>query len=1809
MDDTTSEVFNNKKRTVKKSLDNDAPKQKKSKLSTVKQIRKQLHSVDKLGALKEFTMLISENPKHDYILDFLKDGGNCLELLQTLEGDSTIPPSIVFGLITEILLRISAKYGQYHNSAYESCRYLINNYLPVVHKMLGLSSSKDERKISLKLLIAIITFSSTLAKDVLINVKLHSANIELLTKHTGEKNSVRDHFIQFLTAFLVDADIHNLSVLLERSNLLTSIIPGLQYDNADTVCLVTTALKNHILENPLVRKTTKMHVFNTAVVKDIVNLYNWKGPEGLKALEKNNKISITVDKIAKSKVSECIHDFLLVLCTSHKFGLIFHDHLVGLGRKHMNSLMYTVLDSLDRPWDHSYASDLVLKICRSCPDLAKNMWLILKPYLEPRYTEKWLNAMNFAQKLIVELQPSCINYCIKELTSQQFAQIIEILVSPSPVLRTVLEINSSLIKIEGEEKVKVKIHILKLLSQMLESIEKFIAYIKSQISEDNISKVKQYLSNYIIRQYPKPENLLEDWYGISDTKINETETSQEYLETVLDIFNFYKTLAPQLILNLSSSGFDFKDFLFKLPTISEDNNMLKIKLIGIFVDIDSSYFLPKTDVFSHIVSIVLKNYHTSKSKEIHLILYKLLRNASIFDNNVNEINIWINGIFNIKTLSDNFVTDFNAVIKNTSERLLDYQKELLDNLDEKNIKLENEDIINNILNLGEFDDDQSERPLKPTKICPTILGLFKYCLEQTNSKHLRKYLEFIVINLFHSQTDWKSDQMALLLSLIQKYHEVIPSNVLNYINNCAGEQVTPLIKIKGSLTQFQNISEHFINGNLTLDMLKESPYPNFLQDVLRMSTFYFSSLLSKKLVSENHINNWKFVIDAISESNEQNMDEACLNIIFENPCFVKHFKVISSVKEAFMVTNTIYDIFVYVESKGMSLDCYKHHYCIKICGNIERYLKHPKKNFVVYEEISKILKIFALTYNQSTKLLNTFSHLPISNITDDNVTLNLLVYCFGRIIELCKMDSDLKPVKTDLLSSLTEFSVEFNKKSSLNNQNAGLLAKTLHEYFTIFPYSIAYVHRGLFQSCLNISEYNKDIVDLAVFLLQKDLNLVQVIESTNMSSICEKKGLILPIVHVLVNNQTSENFLKQIYEHLESSIIKAIQKPQKVGQHFLKNYDIPYLINKFMSIEKCINFIEKVQKFEISELFHAKLIGACFEKVLKNCETTEKQVNNIIITFVHLLLNVLKKKMDTQEETTKVSNLCIIFDKVLTHVGPTRKLPISDSIKTFTKFALKYGISGVHILLSILRKLINNMSQNMTKEDANLLLEMLLSHSEFLNIVLGENSSTKYEVLTLILQLCENWNELMEKSHVAVLLAAYTGLVNKCDRTTLKLLKLYESKPDQTSFYDFKPFLWGKAAAIHYSIRNQIGNSLNRQPKISDLLGILKEDLLNSTIVSFPLTDHLRGQEDAALNDLNCYDIKFFLPLFSHILAPEQQVKTYVFIRSGALSLTLLGLACGDEEVRQASCHVLSRFHFHLEARQTGKDNLLWIRFVEALCKGVALLPHFKLNNFSAIFFARMALILSNPKHVMFTPLSLYLTCKEDLNLGTVPELYTLLFSSDVNFKDHRNFILEILSDGMRTEKDFFDFLKSMGYKQLSELYSSCLSDADSKTLILEVINSICKIPAGVKILIENYSLLPQLNYVVNDACSKGDKINSIPKLFSILLNLLKSITDLHTCEFVFELCTIVDECKTTLHLKEKDMEAYYEILYTVVNSQPSIVRDKREFVKKLLSNIKDRFCNYLQTYGCSFVNENCEELIENHPLHFLRLLVFKLLS
>ncbi|KAL3268215.1 hypothetical protein HHI36_007339 [Cryptolaemus montrouzieri] len=253
--------------TKNKNIEPSTQQPKKFRKFSAKEFRTLLQGDQKLIAIQGFLQQIRENTSQDCALEYLQKNGTIHELLQSMEQDSTLPPVLVFEVVNELLLKIISSKLNCRDAAYESCRYLLNTFITAVNKMLGLTSSNKERIVILKLLTTMVTFSSSLSKDILLHVNFNLTNLELLTKNTLENKTVRKHFVFFLTTMLIDIEYSTLALLLDKKGMLTSIIPGLQYDEVDTVCFILTTMRNYILENQFVSKTVKMKTFNTIVVK------------------------------------------------------------------------------------------------------------------------------------------------------------------------------------------------------------------------------------------------------------------------------------------------------------------------------------------------------------------------------------------------------------------------------------------------------------------------------------------------------------------------------------------------------------------------------------------------------------------------------------------------------------------------------------------------------------------------------------------------------------------------------------------------------------------------------------------------------------------------------------------------------------------------------------------------------------------------------------------------------------------------------------------------------------------------------------------------------------------------------------------------------------------------------------------------------------------------------------------------------------------------------------------------------------------------------------------------------------------------------------------------------------------------------------------------------------------------------------------------------------------------------------------------------------------------------------------------------
>ncbi|KAJ8946552.1 hypothetical protein NQ314_008866 [Rhamnusium bicolor] len=796
----------------------------------------------------------------------------------------------------------------------------------------------------------------------------------------------------------------------------------------------------------------------------------------------------------------------------------------------------------------------------------------------------------------------------------------------------------------------------------------------------------------------------------------------------------------------------------------------------------------------------------------------------------------------------------------------------------------------------------------------------------------------------------------MLKEFVEKY-EVLPANIKEYCSSWTdNKEIAFVKKSKGRFDVFRGFSESFLSENFGnfLTSTDLNLYEDLPLNLLQASIFYISNLLINGNLTLHIVENCEKFAKYLIEKNILN--DAYIQTILGHPILLYNvsFLNLDKAKAQSFSTKLLLTVISELLSSGFYIEGYLNVYREKLLSTTLRILKKPQKYYNLSSFV-EILQLFNLSYDQCCKVLANLSDFVNRNNEFVPIIVDVLNYCLEQISCLCDRDSNLKPLEECIVKKLTTYFVVLNKKQDVNVSG---LSVSFLKYLQVFPHNIKNLDKELFGSILNLNEYNKDNVNLAVFLLERNTQLVESIKD-KLDSICEKKGVILPLLQILVDTNVDESILKQIFENFEASLNKALQKPQKSGQHFHHNYKgLLVLVEKYMPLEKCKLFLEKVHKFEVAEVFHAKLLQAICNKVIDS-DVTSKLVNNIIMIFVHLQMVLFKRKTKSDDDTLKLKEIAATFNDVLCKLQPKigdkefKSTAQNESLKLYFKFGLKFGISGQPILLKVLTSLINALANSIDIEDSKLILDMLLSHSEFLDNVLGEHSEGKLEIL-------------------------------------------YEASASQTSFYDFKPFLWGKAAASHYSVRLNIENSLLRQPKTGDVLDILQDDYIRSTIVNYPVKEslNLSDAEILGTKDEKCYDIKFMLPLFSQLLASEQQVQTYKFTRSGALSLTIVALSSQDKEVRQAASHILSRFHFHVEARQTGKDNLLWIRYVEAVCKGTAMLPDFKLNNFSAIYLARMALILTQPNHVMYIPLSQHLTAKSSLDFSTVPELYTFLHSS-----------------------------------------------------------------------------------------------------------------------------------------------------------------------------------------------------------------------
>ncbi|KAK2157471.1 hypothetical protein NP493_1873g00016 [Ridgeia piscesae] len=234
--------------------------------------------------------------------------------------------------------------------------------------------------------------------------------------------------------------------------------------------------------------------------------------------------------------------------------------------------------------------------------------------------------------------------------------------------------------------------------------------------------------------------------------------------------------------------------------------------------------------------------------------------------------------------------------------------------------------------------------------------------------------------------------------------------------------------------------------------------------------------------------------------------------------------------------------------------------------------------------------------------------------------------------------------------------------------------------------------------------------------------------------------------------------------------------------------------------------------------------------------------------------------------------------------------------------------------------------------------QMILSHSQFLRIMLAEaeaeksdktrkDSEVKGSLVKLLLTIVQGDRQCCQTSHLTVLFGAYGATLSETDQRLLNLLQLYEASG--CKMQDYRPYMWGPEAVERYTVRRNLGPSLWQEPTMDQVVGLLEPELLWQTVLHFPLRRSLKvanTESFTAADKLGslprCYDPCFLMPLFSHLVAPDRLVNCRKFVEQGCLSVTLAALSSHDPAMRGAACYVLHQLSLHLETERRFPERL-----------------------------------------------------------------------------------------------------------------------------------------------------------------------------------------------------------------------------------------------------------------------------------------------
>lgn len=1448
----------------------------------------------------------------DVVNEYLRIGGNAFEILSVIgkiDKKNTKGALVIFEALQKVLLEIIANFPHLTPNAIEACRYLMNTYMSLVQNMLSKTAIAKQKVITLKLLTAIVSTNSLLGRDILSHLSLNSEIIDILSAqiHPLNKTSVRVCFIHFLMSFLVEGDLALIRQFLSHKNILSSIFPDLVYDQAITVNLVLATIKTSVVENINISKTLKMHTFNTSVVQHLTKLYDWLGPHNFQKNKNRKKQTTTVEVSPDEKeiVLKSVHSLMIVLCTSHRFGIVFRSKL---GSKSNNPLLNMILKYVTKPWENDKKSDLVIASLATCPDLYQNYITQITPYLVPRNSKAWAITMSFVCNLIRGITPDKLLKDNEHLSVKQLFYHITLIYLPAQVLK---HFNKDFFETNKDEAVEYEV--LKLLQIMLKQISASINYItQMRTTNFDIQSFHKHVIEYITNTFPSIESILGCWVVAFKSKIVDEEQSVELdikkptvdqtREVILDILITYSSCNSSAYQNISMD-IDFGAILNKIENFNKDNDgkvdTICLKTLELLLQMNPNEFNLNAPLFEKTFLMLLKHFVYGYGNDFDYVknlIIKLLISTGIFDANKSEIEVWL---YSFKYIDDahknTMVNFFYEIISKFSQNTLKFydkmtelkKQALMDDVDFVIAKkMAYDDIFENVGNVDDSYADMDMNNLGPVLIA--AMELFRNKKYEDNAG-IKTYLSFVLIYLFHNHYTYRIiSQVAQIcnLELFEDYFQswtlLTNPTALKKIDHkktlmckiskaVLTEEPIDIFKILG-LKKCGDKTENSINVLGESVILEKEINNTELFCLLNMCIFYISKLTQISNLTETMSENIQKVSmslhDILCQQSGKEINtvmQQSIKLLLANPVILQCFNPIPKKKNNcdILMTKFVTNLIKYLKTNYRETyingeNLYQR-YLLPFRSKVIRSIKRAidKNSVLKNDDIINILDSFNITFEESlniTSMLVEFEFTYfVSAENDASQWCKLLVFVLNKICTLSAGMDKFDKIPADICSNLTKLYLNLKTKNEVEI-NFDALEESIYNLLLTF-YQIIPIFSKKFKHILYSSRISKSTAKLISLCLDRDWSQSSYfIKYLEIAENISKKEIIFPLLKAALNHNFNDiAIFQKVYDEHKTGILKVIEKPHKAGVVYKDHYKmLCYMIKKCMDISNCTAFTNKIMKFEVSEIFHIEILHEIYMKVAQSKPKEKKYIDNYYIVFIMFLNSTLRQEhidLDKvgfilnkiKQWTSKFNEETFNRTNVLKHA----------SWEIFCKLALKNGLKSLKdslpvqynngILVKVLAHLCKVLYQEQN-DGACMIFQMAVSHSEFLNIILQtEENDTKTNLLELMWCLVEKNPSLMQSSHIPVYLGAYHASISLSDRLIIALLQLYEKS--EVSLYEYRPFLWGETAINHYSLKGSVGNNLWRQPSMNEVLDLLDANMVENTLKYFPYWRSMHATE------------------------------------------------------------------------------------------------------------------------------------------------------------------------------------------------------------------------------------------------------------------------------------------------------------------------------------------------------------------------------